>query len=972
MLDSEAARVSDQLAENSAALGRLGLLVESLTASVAGVSTAASVLGALPGIVTNLARVMHFDRVLLLEILEQPDGLQTFSLLFHWTPTNSPAAAPQIGASVQEWLRSLPPSEARVARRGETSEVAGQLPSALGVQTSLMLPIAVEGRPWGRIGFGDSERDHEWAADEIKLLDMLAQVVGAAITRERFRHQAQEREQLLQAVTHCAAQIGIATDLRQAITHSLNILARAVDVDRMLLMEALPEQSETPMPRMVLRNFWHGPDTPLQLAQIAHAMAMNPDPEVAAWMEPLKRGIAVGGQLSTTQDGLKNLFLRLQVCSVLLVPIMVDGRYWGHIGLDACRRERVWSGAEVDVLRILADLIGTAITRERYLAELARADTIVQSSPTILYRLRGEPNLPMIYVSKNIARLGHEPAQLLNTPTLYRSLIHPEDREPVRLAMDRLLQRNAPASSLEFRMLSKDGSVRWFENCYRPVRDASERLVEIEGILIDISERKNAEARIAQLARTDALTGLANRMTFSDQLRQAFAAGQRGARAFAVLYLDLDRFKEVNDTLGHHAGDRLLQEVSRRLRDVTREVDIVARLGGDEFAIVQAGIDDSAAAGTLAEKLIEIVSAPYSVDGNDLRIGVSIGISLYDGNVSSPDALLMQADQALYRAKHAGRGQYRFHSDEIDLEVRAHMMLADDLRSALARHELEMRYQPQVELSSGKIVGMEALLRWNHPTRGLLLPEDFLPIAEKYGIMQQLGRWAMDTACRQMSLWRAAGMQVPVVAINVALAQIKMGREFVRDVMDSIARWGLKPSDIELDVTELVLARSTLAQSNALDQLRRIGVGIAIDDFGSQYSSLDYLRSYRVSRLKIARGMIAAADAEPGGVAMVRAILSLAGELGVEVVAEGVETETQRKLLVQASSHAQGQGFFYSRAVPAEETMPMLRAGVMRPDEQIDKSGDGKSGDAKSGDAKSGDAKSGDGKRNDGKRVAAS
>jgi EAL domain-containing protein (putative c-di-GMP-specific phosphodiesterase class I) len=250
-----------------------------------------------------------------------------------------------------------------------------------------------------------------------------------------------------------------------------------------------------------------------------------------------------------------------------------------------------------------------------------------------------------------------------------------------------------------------------------------------------------------------------------------------------------------------------------------------------------------------------------------------------------------------------------------------------------------MRYQPQVELASGRIVGMEALLRWNHPTRGLLLPEDFLPIAEKYGIMQQLGRWAMDTACRQMSLWRAAGMQVPVVAINIALAQIKMGREFIRDVVDSIARWGLKASDIELDVTELVLARSTLAQSNVLDQLRRMGVGIAIDDFGSQYSSLDYLRSYRVNRLKIARGMIAAADAEPGGVAMVRAILSLAGELGVAVVAEGVETDTQRKLLVQASLQAQGQGFYYSRAVAADETIPMLRAGVVQPEDlTIDRS----------------------------------
>jgi len=720
----------------------------------------------------------------------------------------------------------------------------------------------------------------------------------------------------------------------------------------------------------VLRNFWHAPEIPLRLAQLAQVTSLAPDPDVAAWMAPLKEGIAVEGRAAEAQGGVRELFERLQVRSMLLVPIMVEEHYWGYIALDVCRHERAWSGAEVDVLRILADLIGTAITRSRYLAELARADKIVQSSPTILYRLRGEPNLPMIYVSKNIARLGHEPSRLIATPTLYRALIHPEDREAVRLAMERLLQRNAPASSLEFRMLTADGGVRWFENCYTPVRDGAGRLTEVEGILMDISERKTAEARIAQLARTDALTSLANRMTFGDQLRQAFAASQRGARAFAVLYLDLDRFKEVNDTLGHHAGDRLLQEVSRRLRDVTREVDMVARLGGDEFAIVQTGIEDSAAAGTLAEKLIEIVSAPYAIDGNDLRIGVSIGISLYDSDVSSPEALLMRADQALYRAKHAGRGQYRFHSDEIDDEVRSHMTLADDLRSALARQELEMRYQPQVEMATGRIVGMEALLRWNHPGRGLLLPEDFLPIAEKYGIMQQLGRWAIDSACRQMSLWRAAGMPVPVVSINVALAQIKMGREFVRDVMDSIARWAVKPSDIELDVTELVLARSTLAQSNVLDQLRRIGVGIAIDDFGSQYSSLDYLRSYRVSRLKIARGMIAAADAEPGGVAMVRAILSLARELGVAVVAEGVETDTQRKLLVQASTHAQGQGFFYSRAVSAEETVPMLMNGIMQP-------GEGRAtGAASAGMADAADAAHAapelDGARADAKRVAAS
>jgi predicted signal transduction protein with EAL and GGDEF domain len=331
---------------------------------------------------------------------------------------------------------------------------------------------------------------------------------------------------------------------------------------------------------------------------------------------------------------------------------------------------------------------------------------------------------------------------------------------------------------------------------------------------------------------------------------------------------------------------------------------MVARLGGDEFAIVQSEVRDSSEAGTLAETLIEIVSAPYTIDGNNLRIGVSVGISLYAADVDSPDALLMQADQALYRVKHAGRGQYRFHSDEIDHETRAQMALAVELRNALARDELEMRYQPLVELASGRIVGMEALLRWQHPTRGLLLPEDFLPIAEKVGIMQPLGRWILDNACRQMSLWRAAGRHVPVVAISVALAQIKMEHEFVRDVTEIITHWRLRPTDMELHVTESVLARLTLAQSNTLGELHRFGVGIAIDDFGAKYSSLDCLRAYRVNRLKIDRGLIAGAYAEPGGGAMIRAVLSMARELGVKVVAEEVEAEAQRKLLIQAGAHA--------------------------------------------------------------------
>jgi diguanylate cyclase (GGDEF)-like protein/PAS domain S-box-containing protein len=614
--------------------------------------------------------------------------------------------------------------------------------------------------------------------------------------------------------------------------------------------------------------------------------------------------------------------------SLLSLPIRLEMRPWGQVQIQRCADGSAWSAQETAMLRLLGEAIGAAFTRERCLAELAETRTIIRNSPTVFFRLRAEPSLPLSYITSNVSLLGHDARSLLEAPHRYQEIIIAEDRAAVQAALAAMLEPGAAPASLQFRLSSQAGTLHWVESRFAPVRDGDGSVVMIEGVLNEITERKVAEEKIAKLARSDALTGVANRLIFADRLRQSFAAARRGAHAFAVLYLDLDRFKEINDTLGHAAGDRLLQQVARRLHNTTREIDLVARLGGDEFAIIQAEVTDWAAAGTLAEKLIEIVSAPYLIHGNELRVGVSVGIALYDAEVPNSDALLAQADQALYRAKNAGRGQFRFYSDEIDHETRAHLALAEDLRAALVRGEIEIRYQPQVELASGRIVGMEALLRWNHPLRGLLLPEDFLPVAEKFGLIQQLGRWALDEACRQMSLWRRAQLEVPVVVINVALSQIKMGREFVLDVIDSLQRWNLHASDLELDVTEQMLARSTLAQSGVLEELRRLGVRIAIDDFGAQYSSLDYLRTYRVNRLKIARGMVAAAAVEPGGTPMIRAILSLAAELGVEVVAEGVETEAQRHLLVGASAHAQGQGLYFGHALTAGESMDMLRTGL--------------------------------------------
>ncbi len=560
--------------------------------------------------------------------------------------------------------------------------------------------------------------------------------------------------------------------------------------------------------------------------------------------------------------------------------------------------------------------------------ELSNANIIVQNSPVVLYRLRGEPSFPLIYVSHNITKLGHDPKTLVGSPDWAERLIHSEDQLKVGEAMAIILNKHAVGASIEFRLRTGEGDLRWVENRYVPVRDKDGRLIEVEGIIIDITERKAAEDKITLLARTDGLTGLANRSTFTERLAQSFAAAGRGASAFAILYLDLDQFKPVNDTFGHPIGDLLLQQVALRLKGCTRESDLVARLGGDEFAILQGEIKEPASAGTLAAKIQAALALPYSINGNEMHISVSIGISPFVPGTQSAELMLVQADLALYRSKNEGRNQYHFHSDDLDKDVRERMTLAGEIKSAILRGEFELQYQPQVELSSQKIVGMEALIRWNHPTRGLLAPGLFIPIAEKTGTIVALGSWVLNEACRQMSVWRKEGLALQVIAVNLSLLELRSGQQLVRDVTETLAKWGLKPSDLEFDVTEATLSQLTWTQNEVLPQLRELGVKIAIDDFGSEYSSFDYVRAYRVNHLKIAQSFINRSTTDADCAATVRAIVNFAHDIGIVVIAQGVETAQQSDLLTLTDTTTQAQGFHFSKAVGAQRAGELLREGL--------------------------------------------
>jgi predicted signal transduction protein with EAL and GGDEF domain len=374
--------------------------------------------------------------------------------------------------------------------------------------------------------------------------------------------------------------------------------------------------------------------------------------------------------------------------------------------------------------------------------------------------------------------------------------------------------------------------------------------------------------------------------------------------------------------------------VAQRLKNCTRETDVVARLGGDEFAVLQSEMGEPAAAGALAAKIQAELARPYMLGGNEVHVSVSIGICPYIAGSAGPDEMLVQADLALYRSKEEGRNQFHFHSEEIDHEVRDRVALGEDLKKAIEREELELYYQPQVELSSGKIVGVEALLRWNHPERGLLDAGAFVPIAERTGSIVTLGRWVLDRACGQMSQWRQQGVAPPVLAINLSLGQLRKGAELVRDVVDCLAKWQLNPSDLEFDVTESTLAQMTWSHNDVLPQLRALGVRIAIDDFGTEYSSFEYLRTYRVNHLKIAQSMLKRAIDDPDSAATVRAIMNLAREARIGIIVEGLETEAQRAFLHSTGSTTLAQGYYFSEAVVADEAGDLLRSGTMEQSER--------------------------------------
>jgi diguanylate cyclase (GGDEF)-like protein/PAS domain S-box-containing protein len=596
-------------------------------------------------------------------------------------------------------------------------------------------------------------------------------------------------------------------------------------------------------------------------------------------------------------------------------------------------------GRYLGVGTVLALLQAANETNRRGVAELAaakaaaeRAQTfmtaVVEAMPAMVFVKRADDHRYVLLNRAGEKTLGFTRAEIIGRTD---ADIHDAEHSALYAERDREVAESGEVRVIEEDLVPrKDGSVAMLRTKKIALCDADGKPEYLLGISEDIADRKRAEAQIARLAHYDPLTELPNRVLFQKHLVEALARRSRSGDQLAVHFIDLDRFKTVNDTLGHPIGDDLLRIAAERLRGCVREGDTVARLGGDEFAVVQTGLSDMSGATRLAERVVEAMAAPFDLQGHQVVIGASVGVSAAPSDGDDADELLKKADMALYRAKADGRGAFHFFERAMDEQLQARRALELDLRRALHEGEFQLYYQPLYHLGDDRVTGCEALLRWNHPERGMVSPADFIPLAEEIGLIVQLGEWVLREACAEAARWPDHVR----LAVNLSPAQFR-DRGLVRTVVSALAASGLPAERLELEITESVLLQDNAANMAMLHDLKALGVRISMDDFGTGYSSLSYLRSFPFDKIKIDQTFVRDILEDSDALAIIKAVLDLGSSLGIVTTAEGVETVEQLNAL-RDQGCAEIQGYFISRPAPASEIARMLNveARDLRPPAQ--------------------------------------
>ncbi|MDF0582343.1 putative bifunctional diguanylate cyclase/phosphodiesterase [Bradyrhizobium yuanmingense] len=571
--------------------------------------------------------------------------------------------------------------------------------------------------------------------------------------------------------------------------------------------------------------------------------------------------------------------------------------------------------------------MGAVVAREREAALAGQFDTALNNMPHGLCMFHRDGELAvmnhrfaaMMNLPDHLPRSGASARDIIAACVQARS-ISSADGEHIVAGIESSREKEIITAEAN---LERNRSLCW---TVQPMADGGAVL-----LLEDITERRNAEAKITHLARYDDLTALPNRVNFRDQIEHLLAVSHDAAQLSALLFIDLDQFKQVNDTLGHPCGDQLLCAVANRLREMLRPEDFVARFGGDEFVVFQQNLTAPEDAAALARRIVERLSERYRIDNHLVEIGASVGIALTSPEGTSADTLLKNADMALYRAKADGRGTYCFFRDEMAATVEQRRILELDLRKALANEEFELFFQPLVNLRSGKITTCEALLRWNHPVRGTVSPVDIIPVAEDMGLIVDLGRWILRRACMECMKW-PEGVSV---AVNFSPQQFHQ-RDVLSEIRYALEVSGLPAHRLEIEITESSLLRNTQLTHDILSQLHALGVRISLDDFGTGYSSLSYLHNFPMQKVKIDRSFLEGIDSDRP-LTLLRGVARLSADLGMAVVVEGIETNEQLELISADGTVTEGQGYLFSRPVPAVRIRQLLNASHGRrvPDDQL-------------------------------------